>query len=214
MVVSKHNKILEMINPDYSKIVIDTAHGPISTRAAGRLDSDLVIAVHGWSQRNGWHTWEPLMTPLSEAGLFVVSLDMPGWGDSPAWIDGPLTAELAVEALIHVADHFGKERFVVVGKSWGGGVALQCAGDHPTKVTKLVLSAPAFRNFDALTTLSQPVLLVWAEDDPVIPYKYSAEYLERIPEVVFVTFKSGGHSAAPKNAEAFAPAAVEFIKGQ
>ena len=200
-----------MINPDYSKIIIDTAHGPLSARAAGAPDSDMVIAVHGWSQRNGWHTWEPLMTPLSDAGLFVVSLDMPGWGDSLAWIEGPLRADIAVDALMQVVDHFGKEQAVIMGKSWGGGVGLQCAIEHPSRVSKLILSAPAFRNFHSLTTLSQPVLLVWAEDDPVIPYKYSAEFLERIPGVRFVSFKSGGHSAASKNSEAFAPAAVQFI---
>jgi hypothetical protein len=23
----------------------------------------LVLGLHGWSQRNGWHTWEPLIAP-------------------------------------------------------------------------------------------------------------------------------------------------------
>jgi pimeloyl-ACP methyl ester carboxylesterase len=137
---------------------------------------------------------------------------MPGWGDSPAWVDGSLTTKLAVEALIHVADYFNKDQAVIMGKSWGGGVALQCAMDHPSKVSKLILSAPAFRNLDSLKTLSQAVLLVWAEDDQVIPYKYSAEFLERIPNIEFISFKNGGHSAAPKNAELLAPSAVRFIR--
>jgi pimeloyl-ACP methyl ester carboxylesterase len=201
-----------MNSAQYSKIIIDTARGPICARSAGYPDSDLVIAVHGWSQRNGWLTWEPLMTPLSNAGLFVVSLDMPGWGDSPAWLDGSLKTEFAVNALIYVVDHFNKDRAVIMGKSWGGGVGLQCAMDHPSRVSKLILTAPAFRNLDSLNTLSQAVLLVWAEDDKVIPYRYSAEFLERIPNIEFISFKNGGHSAAPKNAELLAPSAVRFIR--
>ncbi len=201
-----------MNSAQYSKIIIDTDKGPICARSAGYPDSDIVIAVHGWSQRNGWHTWEPLMTPLSKAGLFVVSLDMPGWGDSPAWLDGPLTPKLAVDALNYVADHFNKDRAVIMGKSWGGGVGLQYAMDHPSRVLKLILSAPAFRNLDSLRALSQPIMLVWAEDDQVIPYKYSAEFLERIPNIEFISFKNGGHSAAPKNADLLAPSAVRFIR--
>ncbi|GMQ78162.1 MAG: hypothetical protein BMS9Abin02_0661 [Anaerolineae bacterium] len=201
-----------MISTQYSKIIIDTAKGPIYARSAGHPDSKIVIAVHGWSQRNGWRTWEPLMTPLSKGGLFVVSLDMPGWGDSPAWLDSSLSPKLAVEALIYVADHFNKDRAVIMGKSWGGGVGIHYAMDHPSRVSKLILSAPAFRKLDSLHTLSQPVLLVWAEDDQVIPYKYSAEFLERIPNIEFISFKHGGHSAAPKNADLFAPSAVQFIR--
>ncbi len=200
-----------MKNLEYAKIIIDTAYGPLSVRVSGSPDSEIVIAVHGWSQRNGWHTWAPLMTPLSDAGLFVVSLDMPGWGDSPAWTDGPLNVDYAVAALAQVSDHFGKEQVVIMGKSWGGGIGLQYAIDYPKRVSKLILSAPGFRNFESLTELSQPVLLVWAEDDPVIAFRHSAKFLDRIPEVTLMSFKSGGHSAAPKNSEVFAPAAVQFI---
>lgn len=201
-----------MSSAQYSKIIIDTPKGPIVARSAGHHDSEIVIAVHGWSQRNGWLTWEPLMTPLSKAGLFVVSLDMPGWGDSPAWLDGPLTPIFAVDALNYVVDHFNKAQVFIMGKSWGGGVSLQYALNYSSRVSKLILSAPAFRKLDSLRTLSQPVLLAWAEDDQVIPYKLSAGFLERIPNIEFVSFKFGGHSAAPKNAEEFAPLAVRFIR--
>lgn len=201
------------VNPKtYSKVLIETPFGTLVVRTAGAPDAELVAAVHGWSQRNSWQTWEPLMPLLSEAGFFVGSLDMPGWGDSQPWQAGPLSTELAVKALISVADHFDKQDFVLMGKSWGGAVSIQCAMEYPTRVASLILSAPAFQNLEALSALTQPVLLVWAEDDPVIPYRYSKEYERRIPNVELISYKSGGHSAAPRNAEDFGPRAVKFLQ--
>ncbi len=55
--------------------------------------------------------------------------------------------------------------------------------------------------------------MAWAEDDPVIPIQYAMEYEQVIPSIDLVTFATGGHSAAPKNAEEFIPKAVEFLSG-
>jgi pimeloyl-ACP methyl ester carboxylesterase len=108
--------------------------------------------------------------------------------------------------------HFGKETAVLMGKSWGGAVAIQTAMAHPNKITKLILTAPAYATYSALPTLTQPVLLAWAEDDPVIPIAYAAKFAEAAPNVQLQTYPTGGHSAAPKNAADFAPKAVEFLK--
>ena len=64
----------------FIKLELTTVYGKL----AGDPANPLLLGIHGWSQRNGWHTWEPLMAPLADAGYCVVSVDMPGWGDSPA----------------------------------------------------------------------------------------------------------------------------------
>jgi pimeloyl-ACP methyl ester carboxylesterase len=60
--------------------------------------------------------------------------------------------------------------------------------------------------------LKVPVLLAWAEDDPVIPISFAREYMERVARLRFITYAHGGHSAAPKNADDFAPEAIAFLQ--
>ena len=185
------------------------------TTVYGKLEGDpsapLVLGLHGWSQRNGWHTWKPLMEPLAEAGYCVVSVDMPGWGESPPMDSLPLSGGRAVSVVMSILDGLQKEQAVLMGKSWGGGVAVKAALANPTRIAKLILTAPALRNHEQLRELRQPVLLAWAEDDPVIPIATAGEFEERVTDLTFVSYTEGGHSAAQKNAEDFAPRAITFL---
>jgi pimeloyl-ACP methyl ester carboxylesterase len=191
---------------------VSTPNGRIHAKSLGPQTDPIILGLHGYSQRNGWHTWEPLLEPLGKAGFFALSIDMPGWGQSDPWGNAPLSNDQGIEAVLHVMAHFGKETAVLMGKSWGGAVAIQTAMAHPNKITKLILTAPAYATYSALPTLTQPVLLAWAEDDPVIPIAYAAKFAEAAPNVQLETYPTGGHSAAPKNAADFAPKAVEFLK--
>ena len=186
------------------------------TSVYGKLTGDpgnpLLLGLHGWSQRNGWHTWEPLMEPLADAGFCVVSVDMPGWGSSPALDAVPLAGSRAASVVIDILNSLQKETAVLMGKSWGGGVAIKTALEYPERITSLILTAPALQNFDQLDQLHQPVLMAWAEDDPVIPIINADRYLAAIPDIQLVTYPTGGHSAAPKNAADFAPRVIEFLR--
>jgi pimeloyl-ACP methyl ester carboxylesterase len=189
---------------------VDTPYGKVYGKTAGQ--GPFVLGLHGWSQRNGWHTWEPLLEPLAAAGFRAVSVDMPGWGRSDPLPGGKITPERAVAVVVALLDALGAGTAALMGKSWGGGVALQAALDHPDRVARLILSAPAFRNPGRLHELTQPVLLAWATDDDVIPIRYARAYVEQVPDIHLETYETGGHSAAPKNAADFAPKAIEFLR--
>jgi len=190
-------------------LFIETQFGTVFGKSAGHQGDPLVLGIHGYSQRNGWQTWQPMMAPLAEAGYWVVSLDMPGWGQSVA--QRPLDNDDYVAVIIAILDKLEAETAVLLGKSWGGGIALEAALQYPARISHLILTAPARRNLDPLAELSQPVLLAWAEDDQVIPYKYAAAYVEKISDIQLETYPTGGHSAAPKNVEDFAPKAIKFL---
>jgi pimeloyl-ACP methyl ester carboxylesterase len=198
---------LRMMDDVFIKLELSTVYGKL----AGDPSAPLVLGIHGWSQRNGWRTWEPLMAPLAEAGYCVVCVDMPGWGDSPALDNLPLGGSRAVQVVIDILDGLQKETAVLMGKSWGGGVAVKTAVTHRNRVKKLILTAPALRNFDQLVQITQPVLLTWAEDDPVIPFAVSNQFISAVTDIEFVAYPTGGHSAAQKNAGDFGPRAVEFL---
>jgi pimeloyl-ACP methyl ester carboxylesterase len=193
------------------EISIVTEHEPVYGQAAGRVGDRLVVGVHGWSQRNGWHTWAPLLQPLGQAGFYVVCIDMPGWGKSRSWSDEPMNRDQGIEALEAVIAGLGYQQASFMGKSWGGGLALELALQRPEIVQGLILSAPAFRDFDRLPGLTRPVLLAWSKDDPVIPFSYASRFVETLPVVELVAFEAGGHSAGPKNADTFSPKAIDFL---
>jgi pimeloyl-ACP methyl ester carboxylesterase len=194
------------------EVWLNTNRGMIYGMAAGDDSNPLVLGLHGWSQRNGWHTWQPLLVPIASAGFFVVSIDMPGWGRSEPWSSGSLGHDEAIEAVLAVIDGLGHASAHLMGKSWGGGVAIATALAFPGQVGKLILTAPAYRDLDKLAGLSQPVLLAWAQDDPVIPYPNAEMIVEHLPDCQLITYASGGHSAAPKNAADFAPKAIAFLR--
>jgi len=192
----------------FIKLENTTVYGKLAGDPAGPL----VLGIHGWSQRNGWQTWEPLLEPLGAAGFCAVSVDMPGWGQSPSIDSLPLMGERAAAVVLQIMDGLQKWEAALMGKSWGGGVALTTALAYPNRISKLILTAPAFRDMDQLSQLAQPVLLAWAKDDPMIPYETAVHYTDAVPHIELVTYETGGHSAAPKNADDFAPRAVEFLR--
>jgi pimeloyl-ACP methyl ester carboxylesterase len=194
------------------ELIISTDKGRVFGMSLGEVGAPLVLGIHGWSQRNGWHTWQPMMEPLSAAGFRVICIDMPGWGQSDSWGSGPLGGQEAIDALLAILDSLGSKSAFLMGKSWGGGIALTAALNHPTRVEKLILTAPAFRELNKLGALSQPALMAWAEDDPVIPYQYAELYVESAPNIELVTYAAGGHNAGPKNAEDFAPRVIKFLR--
>lgn len=155
------------------------------------------------------------MQPLADAGFWVVSVDMPGWGQSILRKRERLINGNAVTAVSQILDALEVETAVLMGKSWGGGVALNLALQEPSRVNKLILTAPAWQNgTEALQALTQPVLMAWSKDDTVIPYSYAQPYSTAIPNCQLESYETGGHSAAPQNAADFAPKAIKFLKGK
>ncbi len=197
------------------EIEIPTPQGTVFGLAAGNPGDPFVLGIHGWSQRNGAHTWQPLLAPLANAGNYVVSVNMPGWGKSAKWANQPLQPpEAAANILIAILDSLQVDQAALMGKSWGGGVALATALAYPERCGRLILTAPAFRDIQRLAGLRQPALMAWAEDDAVIPISYAAEYQKAMPQLQLEKYARGGHSAAQNNVEYFAPKAALFLKGR
>jgi 2-hydroxymuconate-semialdehyde hydrolase len=92
-----------------------------------------VLLVHG--QPGSSADFAPLRRLLSPTRTVLVP-DRPGWGESGEVADG--FAHNA-SAMVRVLDDADVDRALVIGYSWGGGVALALGEDHPERVAGLVL---------------------------------------------------------------------------
>jgi len=105
-----------------------------------------LVLVHGLSSYMGF--WEYQVTELAQDRR-VLALDLPGYGAS-ARPDAPYTPPWYAEVVVRWLDEIGVEQAVLVGHSMGGQISMTIALDHPERVERLVLAAPAgIETFDA-----------------------------------------------------------------
>jgi pimeloyl-ACP methyl ester carboxylesterase len=94
-----------------------------------------VILVHGWTCDET--TWNSQVPELSKE-YRVITLDLPGHGQSGAPKDGKLSMELFARAVEAVRKHSRAERVVVVGHSMGTPVVIEYARLFPKHTAALV----------------------------------------------------------------------------
>jgi len=100
-------------------------------------DGDPLVLLHGVATSR--LIWRHVTGPLAAAGRRVVTVDVPGFGESePAGAGFEL--EDVADALV---DGLGLPEFDLVGHSLGGAVAVAAAARHPDRVRRLVLVSPA-----------------------------------------------------------------------
>jgi pimeloyl-ACP methyl ester carboxylesterase len=105
-----------------------------------------LVFIHGLSS---WTSFWEYQLPAFAGPYRVLALDLPGYGAS-ARPDAPYTPPWYADVVSAWLDKVGVEKATIVGHSMGGQIALTLALDHPEKVERLVLSAPAgFEGFNA-----------------------------------------------------------------
>ncbi|HEX9721966.1 MAG TPA: alpha/beta hydrolase [Candidatus Paceibacterota bacterium] len=119
-----------------SKITIDDIS--INYKIAGI--GQLILILHGWG--SSVERWAKVQDMLGAKGHRVIVLDLPGFGKTPA--PGAVWGvQEYAEFVNRFAQNLGLEKFVLVGHSFGGQIAVQFAVTHPEKTEKLVLVAAA-----------------------------------------------------------------------
>jgi pimeloyl-ACP methyl ester carboxylesterase len=102
-------------------------------------DKPPLIFIHGLSSYMGF--WEYQLDAFTETHR-VLALDLPGYGSSSR-PDAPMTPPWYAETVVGWLDALGIEKTSVVGHSMGGQIAMTLTLEHPERVDKLVLAAPA-----------------------------------------------------------------------
>lgn len=76
---------------------------------------------------------------LTDAGLWLLAPDAPGFGQSAALPAEHYRIESLVELLAGVLDERDLDRAILMGHSWGGTLVTAFAAEHPERVEGLVL---------------------------------------------------------------------------
>ena len=95
-----------------------------------------LVLLHGLG--NEAHLWDDFVPSVS-AHYRVLALDQRGHGDSDWDPEMRYDAESMADDLEAVLDAVGIDRFVLVGFSMGGRVAMTFAGRHPERLAGLVI---------------------------------------------------------------------------
>lgn len=110
-----------------------------------------LLILHGWG--SSAERWQEVKELLEKKGIEILTLDLPGFGKEPP----PKEIWRACDYEKWVLDFIekkgwpcskaslaqDKQKFNLLGHSFGGGVAAMIAADCPEKIEKLILCAPA-----------------------------------------------------------------------
>ena len=109
----------------------------LDVQVAGDPAAPPVILLHGFPESH--RTWRAIVPDLARDHL-VIAPDQRGYARSskPQGVES-YAVDKIVGDLLALGDHFGIDRFTLVGHDWGGAIAWTAALRHPDRVAKLVI---------------------------------------------------------------------------
>lgn len=109
----------------------------LDVAVAGDRANPPVILLHGFPESH--RTWRHVIPNLAR-DHFVLAPDQRGYAKSskPDGVEHYTPVKIVAD-LLALADHFGIDRFTLVGHDWGGAVAWMAVLQHPGRVAKLVI---------------------------------------------------------------------------
>jgi pimeloyl-ACP methyl ester carboxylesterase len=90
-----------------------------------------VVLIHGFPLCR--KMWEPQADALAKAGFRCITLDLPGFGETPP-LDGMASMDDYADTVVTLLDQLGIDQAVVGGMSMGGYVLLNLAERYPQRL--------------------------------------------------------------------------------
>jgi pimeloyl-ACP methyl ester carboxylesterase len=181
--------------------------GRVKQLVAGPEGGVPALLLHGG--RYSSETWRELGTLdlLAKAGLRVIAIDLPGFGESPK-------GELARDGVLpRVIDALGLGPVVVVSPSMSGSFSLPLVLDHPELVRGYVPVAPAgLGQYGArLAGVQVPTLAIWGREDTVIPLSEGEAMVASIPGARLHVLEGAPHACYLEDPDGFHGALLDFV---
>ena len=190
---------------------------------SGGSGENSLILLHGLNSYSG--TWKKNVDALSSVGrLFAPTLPKVNFEAGIALHDA--VVELS-EVVVELMEKMKAGPSVIIGNSMGGWIGLYLAIHRAEMVKSLVLvdsagvATPALHLTghpaevsEHLDSIIQPVLIVWGEDDNIIPLS-SATYLhEHIAHSTLHIIRDAGHIPHLEKPVEFNSAVLSFLEGR
>jgi len=146
-----------------------------------------VVLLHGWALAQ--HTYRDVIETVAEQGCRVIAPAMPGFGGTPELPRDRFSLRGYAEWVAELLDVLDvDEPAVVVGHSFGGGVAVRFGHDHPARVRSLVLvnsiGGSSWKSGRTLRSISERPLWDWGLHFPgdVWPIRQATRVLPVVVE--------------------------------
>lgn len=173
----------------------------------GKLDSPVVLLLHGASFTS--KTWQDIgtMKVLADAGYRAVAIDLPGFGGSES------NEESTEKWLAKLLDALDLAKPVVVSPSMSGQYALPLVTSEPERIRGLIAVAPVgIMNYkERLNRITVPVLAVWGENDRLIPQEQADLLVSSAKKGRKVVIAGGSHAPYMSDAETWHHVLLEFL---
>lgn len=177
-------------------------------RRSGEGNSQSVLFLHG--MRFSSQNWEELgsLDLLAEKGFDAIAVDLPGFGNTP---ESELQTE---ETLTAILEAMGIKKPVIVAPSFSGNYALPPVSEHPSDFAAFVAVAPLGipENAGALKGTSLPFLIVWGDNDPIVPVENAHVLDSVLSESEVVIIPEGGHPTYLNETETFHRHLMRFLE--
>lgn len=181
--------------------------GRVHYIVAGSNEKLAIVLLHG--ARFSAKDWLPVgsLTFLAKEGYRTYAIDLPGFGESETT---GLKPEYFMKAFI---EEIGLKRFVIVGPSMGGQIALLCALEKIDGIVGLVLIAPSGLASlkDLLKEIEVPILLIWGDRDQVIPITNADILLKETKRTHIFVLNGEGHTGYFNRSQEFNEALLVFL---
>ncbi len=146
-----------------------------------------VVFLHGWAL--GQHTYRDVVERIAGEGVRVIAPSMPGFGDTGELPNASFSLSGYAAWVADLLDALEiDEPAVLVGHSFGGGVAARFAHDHPHRTRSLVLvnsvGGSSWRSGNTLRSITERPLWDWGLHFPadVWPIRQATRVLPVIAE--------------------------------
>lgn len=146
-----------------------------------------VVFLHGWAL--GQHTYRDVVERIAAEGVRVIAPSMPGFGDTGELPNASFSLSGYAAWIADLLDALEiDEPAVLVGHSFGGGVATRFAHDHPQRTRSLVLvnsvGGSSWRSGNTLRSITERPLWDWGLHFPadVWPIRQATRVLPVIAE--------------------------------
>lgn len=182
--------------------------GELHLLETGPRSGQPVVLLHGAAFEAA--TWESLGTLalLAEAGHHVLAVDLPGYGRSQKSSFEPQTYLLPLLEALHV------ERPILVAPSMSGKFGLPMLDRHPERLRAFVGIAPVGieNHLETLKGNVVPTLLLWGDDDRVVPEALAKRLEARMPNARRVTLENAGHACYMRQTDRFHEELLKFLR--